>query len=203
MLDEVLGERHGVGNELVGHDVGVPPAALVEGVFGGRRPHGRVPHRQGELLVSEGPGTVERVRRAQRQANQSRLLCPRGSPVHRNRSRRAPRMKSAPPSMSSTAALPTVTGSVLPSMAIISTCLTKQPALIIEGLDGDLRSPVAGRVQGSLVPGQAQRCAKGDGVPQGIAPAGQSQGANRCQYCKETGSHGVPPLVLVARSKLN
>ena len=74
MLDEVLRERLGVGDELVGDDVGGLPALLVEGVLGGGRAHRGVPHRQRELLVAERPGAVERVGGAHRDAHDSGIL---------------------------------------------------------------------------------------------------------------------------------
>ena len=74
MLDEVLRERLGVGDELVGDHVGGLPAALVERVVGRGRAHRGVPHRQRELLVAERPGAVERVGRAHRDAHDPGVL---------------------------------------------------------------------------------------------------------------------------------
>jgi hypothetical protein len=58
------------------------PAPFVEGIFRRSRPHGGVPHGQGELLVAQGSGAIERVRGTGGDADDTGLLgLPAGRPA--------------------------------------------------------------------------------------------------------------------------
>ena len=201
MLDEVFRQRFGVGDELVGDHIGLFPAPLVEGVFGSGGAHGRIPHRQGELLVTQRPGTVERIGGAERQADQAgRLRFAAGGAAKVEIARRKDQVRTLVDQLHRGVAH----GDRIRLAVDVDELdlLPKEPARIIDRLDGDLRAPVAGRVERRLVTGQAESSAKGDlPVLRTGRPGERKGGDRRANDRKPDYAHScIPPLLLFAHS---
>ncbi len=88
-------------------------------------------------------------------------------------------IRSAPWSINSTAALPTVTGSDLPSMIDELDLLAEQAARIVQCLDRDLRTFIARGVERRLDTGQAKCATKDDFFIIGVARRGHEKSRGR------------------------
>ena len=186
VLDEVLRQRLGVGDELVGHHVGRLPAALLEGVVRRHRAHGGVPHGKRELLVAERPGAVERVGGAGRDADDTRRLrLAAGRAAEIEITGRDDQFRSHVDQLDRHVADRDRIGLAVDIDE--SDLLAEQSAGVVQGFYGDLGALEARGVQRRLHTGQAQRAADQNLVAGRVRRARQQQRREA-----GIGQHGFP-----------